>query len=211
MVITIDDRVEAQELTNRIKANLDNLGELLAEAKNKRVWRTLGYASWYAYVREEFHIHWSYANRLIHQGEVNRELASAAGLPAPMGADPYLPERQTRRISPAALPEAAERVREAVAGGVNPVLAMKDTIKIAAMERAALSSFNDPTVQLERLNHAIETMRQKWDLTAIVPAIIEIHGRRDVDVEIERLSMNINTLVEIREVMMGSLAREAIS
>ena len=211
------EKDEAQELTTRIKTNVESLWHLLTEAKERRAWEALGYVSWAEYVRVEFDMSKGYSYRILHQGKVIHELAGAAG-ESPMGDSLNISERQTRHIPPEILPQAVAEVREAVEAGTPPVEAIRETVsnfsearRREAVERAAFEAYDDPSRPLGRVNESIEALVQKWELKAIAPAMIRIHNKHDVEIAIERLSKNIESLRELKEVMMGSLAREVLS
>ena len=136
-----------------------------------------------------------------------------------MGDSLTIPERQTRIITPEKLPQVVAKVRTQVANGVEAREAIETAVtetideRKAAIERAAFEAFQDPTRQLEKMNASIEAFWQEWmdKRLEIVPVIERIHGKRDVGIEIGRLSKNIDKLMEIRETMQGSLAREVLS
>ena len=211
------NKEEAQALTTRIKTNVESLWQLLTEARDRRAWEALGYASWAEYVRMEFDMTRQRSHQLLNQGVVIHRLSEAAGLSTVVDAPPVA-EWQTRTITPEILPQAVAEVRHAVETGTPPVEAIRETVsnfseaeRKAAVDRAAFEAYEDPSRPLGRVNESIEALVQKWELNAIAPAMIRIHNKHDVEIAIERLSKNIESLRELKEVMMGSLAREVLS
>lgn len=53
-VVTLLSKEEARKLTANLHQNLENAQELIIEAFEKRVWLSLGYKSWNAYITYEF-------------------------------------------------------------------------------------------------------------------------------------------------------------
>ncbi len=103
---------EARELTDRIKAAVEQTWVLLWEAHERLAWRALGYETWGEYVRGEFHMSKQHSFRLLDHGRVERELAAAAGVESPIG-DSYVSEYAARQIKPV-VDEVAGAVRERV-------------------------------------------------------------------------------------------------
>ena len=212
------NREQAQDLTDQIKTTTEALWVLLTRAWEGKAWEVLGYDTWAAYLQGEFAISKAYSYRIIHQGNVIHALAEAVG-ESPMGDSLTIPERQTRIITPEKLPQVVAKVRTQVANGVEAREAIETAVtetideRKAAIERAAFEAFQDPTKGLEKMNASIEAFWQEWmdKRLEIVPVIERIHGKRDVGIEIGRLSKNIDKLMEIRESMQGSLAREVLS
>jgi hypothetical protein len=101
------DAGAARELTDRIKASADQLWVLLLEAHERRAWVALGYASWAAYVRAEFHISRSRSYQLLDQGRVIRALQSVS-------TSVDISEAQARDLKPR-LAAVTEAVRSRVA------------------------------------------------------------------------------------------------
>lgn len=226
---------EAQALTDQIRTTTETLWELLTKAKEGNAPKALGYDSWKAYVQAEFGLSKPRSYQLLHQGLVIMALAEAvqegqvgqestmvdspningAAARGTIVPTPVISERAARNITPEVLPQVATEVREAVASGVEPEQAIMDAVSDAAiaykkeaLTRAALESFHEPTPDLDRVHQSTATLVQKWELTALVPAIMKVHGRRDVEIECNRLSKTIETLMEIKEVMQGALAKE---
>ena len=216
-IVRVLTQEEAQELTTRIKTNVESLWHLLTEARERRAWEALNYVSWAEYVRTEFDMDRSRSYQLLNHGAVINQLAEAAGLSTAVDTSSIV-ERQTRTITPEILPQVVAEVREAVEAGTPPIEAIRETVsdfyqaeRKAAVDRAAFEAYEDPSRPLGRVNESIEALVQKWELKAIAPAMIRIHNKHDVEIAIDRLSKNIESLRELKEVMMGSLAREVLS
>ena len=211
------NREQAQDLTDQIKTTTEALWVLLTRAWEGKAWEVLGYDTWAAYVQGEFAMSRQRSHQLLNHGVVIHQLTAAAGLSTVVDT-PVIPEGQTRIITPEKLPQVVAKVRTQVANGVEAReaidTAVTETIdeRKAAIERAAFEAFQDPTRQLEKMNASIEAFWQEWmdKRLEIVPVIERIHGKRDVGIEIGRLSKNIDKLMEIRETMQGSLAREVL-
>ena len=72
--IVLMDKVEAREITDRIKANLVDTSELVFDMYNREGWRALGYESWRACVVAEFEFSQSHAYRLLSHGQVVKNI-----------------------------------------------------------------------------------------------------------------------------------------
>lgn len=68
---------EARELTEHIRSAVDVVWVLVARAHAGRAWEALGYASFAAYVQEEFNISRSRAYQLLDQAKVVQAIESA--------------------------------------------------------------------------------------------------------------------------------------
>ncbi|HEY1633489.1 MAG TPA: hypothetical protein VGF64_01940, partial [Acidimicrobiales bacterium] len=104
---------EAEALTAAIRETADNLIDFLAEAKERRAWRALGYGSWAAYVETEFSMSRSRAYQLLHHAKVIEALEVSTSVDTSA-----LTEGQTRGADP-------EEVRRQVADGASPEEAVK--------------------------------------------------------------------------------------
>lgn len=99
---------EARELTDRIKASVEQTWALLLEAHDRHAWSALGYDRWEDYVRGEFDMARSTSYQLVDQGRVIQALRGVSA-----NADIVLTEKEARDIKPV-LSQVVEQVREAV-------------------------------------------------------------------------------------------------
>lgn len=104
---------EARELTDRIKAAVEQVWALLLEAHERRAWSALGYATWEEYVRGEFHMSRRRSYQLLDQGFVVRALQAAVDVNHGTH-QVEVTEREARDIKPV-LPAVVEAVRERIA------------------------------------------------------------------------------------------------
>lgn len=103
--------VEARELTDRIKAAVEQVWALLLEAHERRAWAALGYQTWEEYVRGEFHMSRRRSYEILDQGRVIRAIEGATGVRnSAQEVTPYAAEE----VKPV-LPEVVDSVRERVA------------------------------------------------------------------------------------------------
>lgn len=201
---------EAQELTTRIKANVESLWYLLTEAKERRAWDALGYTSWGEYVRVEFDISRIHAFRILNQAKVIYELAEAAGV-LPTGNIPAIPERQIRNITPEKLPQAAAEVRRAIERGVLPTEAIRETVSSFSeahreAEKQVIAS--DALPDVRRVYEAITRMRQGWNAEDVGPAINSVYGAVDVGHVLDEVTKSAEYLSELVRCLRAYLERE---
>jgi hypothetical protein len=117
----------ARALTDRIRESAENLWSLLLEAHQGCAWQALGYDSWAGYVAGEFDFGRQHSYKLLDQGRVIRALGEAAGVePSIVSHDAT--HEEVQRLKPR-LSEVTAEVREAVAGGTEPVEAVRSVIK----------------------------------------------------------------------------------
>jgi len=124
-------RAQARKLTDRIQHHAEEAWGLLQTARNGRAWDALGYASWEAYVGEEFGMSRSESYRLLDQAKVITELSAAAGVPVAVSA------RQAAAVKPelerakdevaAAVARKPRRARAAIAADVVADIVKPDT------------------------------------------------------------------------------------
>jgi len=201
---------EAQELTTRIKANVESLWYLLTEAKERRAWDALGYTSWGEYVRVEFDMTRAYAYRILHQGKVINELTEAAGM-LPIGNTPSISEWRTRNITPEKLPQAVAEVRRAVERGVLPTEAIRETVSSFSeahreAEKQVIAS--DALPDVRRVYEAITRMRQGWNAEDVGPAINSVYGAVDVGHVLDEVTKSAEYLSELVRCLRAYLERE---
>lgn len=102
---------EARELTDRIKASVEQTWSLLLQAHERRAWAALGYQTWNDYVAGEFAMSKQRSFQLLDQGRAIRAISEAA---ESTDVDLHITEAQARDIKPV-LPRLVEDVRERVA------------------------------------------------------------------------------------------------
>ena len=203
------EKDEAQELITRIKTNVESLWHLLTEAKERRAWEVLGYASWAEYVRVEFNMDRSRSYQLLNHGAVIHQLAEAAGLSTNVDT-PVIPEAQTRTITPEILPQAVAEVRHAVETGTPPVEAIQTTVQHFAeahreAEREIIAS--DALPDVRRVYEAVTRMKQGWNVEDIGPAINRVYGAKDVGHVLDELTKSIEYLNEATRYLRDYLER----
>jgi hypothetical protein len=67
----------ARDLTDRIKAGVNNVAELLHRVHEGRAWLALGYDSWKQYCETEFQMSKRHSYRLLDFVEIRNELAKS--------------------------------------------------------------------------------------------------------------------------------------
>ena len=199
---------EAQELTTRIKANVESLWYLLTEAKERRAWDALGYTSWGEYVRVEFDMNRARSYQLLNHGVVIHQLAEAAGLSTAVDTPP---EWRTRNITPEKLPQAAAEVRRAVERGVLPTEAIRETVSSFSeahreAEKQVIAS--DALPDVRRVYEAVTRMRQGWNAEDVGPAINSIYGAVDVGHVLDEVTKSAEYLSELVRCLRAYLERE---
>ena len=203
------NKEEAQALTTRIKTNVESLWQLLTEARDRRAWEALGYASWAEYVRMEFDMTRQRSHQLLNQGVVIHRLSEAAGLSTVVDAPPVA-EWQTRTITPEILPQAVAEVRHAVETGTPPVEAIQTTVQHFAeahreAEREIIAS--DALPDVRRVYEAVTRMKQGWNVEDIGPAINRVYGAKDVGHVLDELTKSIEYLNEATRYLRDYLER----
>ena len=84
----------ARDLTNRIKAGVNDVADMLARAHEERAWAALGYSSWKDYCAAEFEMTKQRSYQLLDFVKIRNSLAeSQPGLTLPSS------ERQTRALA----------------------------------------------------------------------------------------------------------------
>ena len=200
---------EAQELTTRIKTNVESLWHLLTEAKERGAWEALGYPSWAEYVRVEFDMNRQRSHQLLNHGVVIHQLAEAAGLSTVVDAPPVT-ERQTRTITPEKLPQVVAEVREAVEAGTPPIEAIRETVNEFAeayreAERQVIAS--DALPDVRRVYEAVTRMKQGWNAEDVGPAINRVYGAKDVGHVLDELTKSVEYLSELVRYLRDYLER----
>ena len=200
---------EAQALTTRIKTSVESLWQLLTEARDRRAWEVLGYASWAEYVRMEFDMTRQRSHQLLNQGVVIHRLSEAAGLSTTVDT-PTIPEGQTRTITPEILPQVVAEVRHAVETGTPPVEAIQTTVQHFAeahreAEREIIAS--DALPDVRRVYEAVTRMKQGWNVEDIGPAINRVYGAKDVGHVLDELTKSIEYLSEATRYLRDYLER----
>lgn len=95
---------EAQALVQQIRDRAEDLASLLAELRDRKGWKALGYDSWALCCEEEFHYSRQHANRLIGAREVRARLESTGST---------IPERHIRELNCVPEDQQAEVYEEA--------------------------------------------------------------------------------------------------
>ena len=203
------NKEEAQALTTRIKTSVESLWQLLTEARDRRAWEALGYASWAEYVRTEFDMERAHAYRILHQGKVIHELAEAVGV-SPTGDTLTIPEGQTRTITPEVLPQVVAEVRRAVETGTPPVEAIQTTVQHFAeahreAEREIIAS--DALPDVRRVYEAVTRMKQGWNVEDIGPAINRVYGAKDVGHVLDEVTKCMEYFSEVARYLRDYLER----
>lgn len=126
----------ARDLTDRIKRATDQLWELLLEAWEGEAYKHLGYKSWSAYIDGEFDFSRQQSYYLLNQGKVTKALREAGGLSNAFDTSSAnrISIRDADAIAPV-LPQVTERVRERVASGWEPSVAVETTVAEVRTER----------------------------------------------------------------------------
>ena len=200
---------EAQELTTRIKTNVEDLWVLLTEARERRAWEALGYVSWAEYVRVEFDMDRSRSYQLLNHGAVIHQLTEAAGLSTAVDTSSIV-ERQTRTITPEILPQVVAEVREAVEAGTPPIEAILETVNnFAEAHREAEKEIiaNDALPDARRVYEAVTRMKQGWNVEDIGPAINRVYGAKDVGHVLDELTKSVEYLSEATRYLRDYLER----
>lgn len=102
---------EAQELTEHIRSTADVLYVLLGRAHAGKAWESLGYATFSAYVKEEFDMSRSRAYQILDQHKVIQALEAAV----PDGTSLRISEAQARDLK-SVIDEVVPEVQKATAG-----------------------------------------------------------------------------------------------
>lgn len=110
-MVSQQDREQAERLTKRIQAAADDLWTLLLEAWNRKAHVAMGYKTWTAYVEAEFDFSRRQSYRLIHQGQVTKQLREAAGVTH--GSQIAVTEREARDLA-AHMPEVIDQIESGV-------------------------------------------------------------------------------------------------
>ena len=124
----------ARDLTDRIKAGVNDVAEMLHRAHEGRAWEALGYASWKDYCTAEFQMSKRRSYQLLDFVEIKQEV-SAIDVECTTVHSP-ISERQTRPLKSLPRGKRAEAWRRAeeIAGGEQPT-AMQ--VKQAVVETKA--------------------------------------------------------------------------
>jgi len=208
-IIKVLTQEEAQELTTRIKTNVEDLWVLLTEARERRAWEALGYVSWAEYVRVEFDMDRSRSYQLLNHGAVIHQLTEAAGLSTAVDTSSIV-ERQTRTITPEKLPQVVAEVREAVEAGTPPIEAIRETVSnFAEAHREAEKEIiaNDALPDARRVYEAVTRMKQGWNVEDIGPAINRVYGAKDVGHVLDELTKSVEYLSEATRYLRDYLER----
>ncbi len=105
---------EARELTDRIKAAVEQVWALLLEAHERDAWSALGYTTWEEYVRGEFHMSRRRSYQLLDQGRVIRAIGETVCTDVhTVSPAVEVTEAEARDIKPV-LPAVVEAVRDRV-------------------------------------------------------------------------------------------------
>lgn len=126
--------VEARRLTDRIKAGVQNLAELVFEAHTGRAWIALGYSSWEEYVKREFGLSRSRSYEFVDQGRVLRALSSAAKSSLGVEITPYAAREIKHHI-----PELVNEIRVRVGAGVSAKRAREIVNQVVEERRRAIA------------------------------------------------------------------------
>ena len=209
-IVRVLTQEEAQELTTRIKTNVESLWHLLTEAKERRAWEALNYVSWAEYVRVEFDMDRSRSYQLLNHGAVIHQLAEAAGLSTTVDTSSII-ERQTRTITPEILPQVVAEVREAVEAGTPPIEAIRETVSNFSeahreAERQVIA--NDALPDVRRVYEAVTRMTQGWNAEDVGPAINSVYGAKDGGHVVEEVAKSVEYLSEVARCLRAYLERE---
>jgi phage terminase small subunit len=98
----------ARDLTDRIKAAVDDVSELLWRAHEGRAWHALGYESWKQYCETEFQISKPRSYQLLDFVEIKREIKESTKVDSPQN------ESQTRALKSVPTEKRAEAWKRAV-------------------------------------------------------------------------------------------------
>ena len=103
----------ARDLTDRIRAGVTDVAELLHRAHEGRAWVALGYPSWAEYCKAEFEMSKTRSYQLLDFVEIKQEIEKSTILDSPQN------ESQTRALKSVPADKRAEVWKEAVeaAGG----------------------------------------------------------------------------------------------
>lgn len=164
------DRAEAQAVTDRIRGHIDAAWADIERAYEGRAWKALGYASWEAYVRDEFDMSRRHSYRLIDQARVIHEIAKAAGEDVTHGSQ--ISERTTREIKKD-LPAVTAEIKQRVEAGEEPEKAVKQTVDAAREAKAKAKA--------EREANQAEHDRQREEARAALPDSIKSREQAKAD------------------------------
>lgn len=161
-------RLQATELTNRIRHGIADVCLLLMEAHDRAAWIALDYGSWNEYVRHEFGISRSRSYQLLDQARVSRALSEAAGLSDVVTVTAYA----AADLKPH-LPELVEEVRRRSSERVDPRAVISTVVERA---RANLAPRNP------RRAHGAGEPVAPGDLTRLAECIAYLHSLPVADV-----------------------------
>jgi hypothetical protein len=140
---------EARVLTDRIKDAAEHLWKLLEEARDRKAWQALGYASMLDYAKAEFGMSQSYAYRLFHQARVIHALQESVP-DSPMGE--IMSERLARQVRAKDVDMIAVEVKQQIEGGATAAEAIQNVID----ERARLPCYLNARKRADRNNRIVD-------------------------------------------------------
>lgn len=155
------NETEARALTERIKAQAEQLWRLLLEAHERKAWTALGYETWAAYIYGEFERERDWGYRLVRQGQVIRAIEEATGVLGSI----QISTEAAQAIKPS-LPALTAEIRERVAAGEDPEEAVQETVAAARAKKnptpkpgLIVTRGNSPVVAIQKAMDTLDAMR----------------------------------------------------
>lgn len=198
------DKAEAQAITDSIRNAVDCLGALVEQAHDRRAWKVMGYATWQAYVSEEFGFTRQRSYQLLDQGRVAKALSEATG---DLSNVFDISARDAAAVKDD-LPKVAAEVKQRVEMGEEPGTAIKETVAAAREAKARAKA--------EREANQAELDRQRDEFNTKLPAFVAereqikaeaIAARKAEPVDTEALTAEIEELREANAALEADVAR----
>lgn len=188
---------EARELTERIRASIEDTWKLLVEAHETKAWKALGYERWADYIANEFQRARSWSYKLLDQGEVIRAIEEASGVSTPVDID----QNTARDIKPL-LPVVVEDIKLRIARGEVPEEAVLKTVTAARkLARPVVDPSDTPIANRLKKQPQDEVLgRALGSLNAAVVALsdFEFDDLTDTDRWVKEIERTLKRLRELR-------------
>lgn len=195
---------EAKALTDRIRSAVDGLWQLLLEAHDRQAFKALGYATWEAYVKDEFGMGRSRAYQILDQGRAIEAIREATGDLSTMV---DISERDARDIKPA-LDEVKADVAARVEAGQQPAEAVQEAVAAgrtkAKEERAAKKVEHERKAEETKAQFSPEVQAkaakpEPLDADALLAEVEELReANAALQADVARLTAEINKFAEMK-------------
>lgn len=133
---------EARAITDRIRRGVESVRSDLWEAKERKAWAALGYATFEEYVDSELNMTDRNARYLLNQESVIRQIAAATGNAFPV----EIGVRAANEIKDA-IPAVSEEIRERVESGEEPAAAVRAVVELKREERRVPHAGHEPEAE----------------------------------------------------------------